>query len=99
MINKLIFLILILLSNINNKNGVKYNIYSFSWLNYVSTRKNDSLFYGQFNQSLMPFYMKGFRHDEIDALKRMVIINIFNLFKNLSIYIIIVIIRFNTRVI
>jgi len=79
--NKLFFLILILLLNINNKNGVKYNIYSFSLLNNASTRRNASLFYVQSNQALMPFYMKGFRHDEKTAFKRMIIINISNLFK------------------
>ena len=55
MLNKLFFLILILLLNINNKNGVKYNIYSFSLLNNASTRRNASLFYVQSNQALMPF--------------------------------------------
>ena len=33
MLNKLFFLILILLLNKNNKNGDKFNIYSFTLLN------------------------------------------------------------------
>ena len=34
----------------------------------------------------MPFYMKGFRHDENTAFKRMVTINILNLVKYIFIF-------------
>ena len=54
MLNKLFFLILILLLNINNKNGVKYNICYFGCLNSRRRGKNKVLFLQQFNQAFMP---------------------------------------------